>query len=279
MQSGRHPTLVAYAAQAIVAALLVATAARAQPSPQADPITGRWAGRLGPGANPTYAVTLELRANGGDVSGTLTGLDQAGDVRRGTYDPATGALKLDLGITGQPGVQLSLEGVAVHGTAVGRVTKGGSTGTFILTRAEAPVPRDDASSATISREQLRSAFDEVSGNITKAAALVPSDRYGYRPVASVRSFGELIGHVVDAYHYYCGRAAGRGVAWSDTTARGPTDKTTLAPRLEEAIASCNAAHATGSAGPLIVNYAHANLHYGNMVTYMRLLGVAPPSSR
>ena len=36
--------------------------------------------------------------------------------------------------------------------------------------------------------------------------------------------------------------------------------------------------ATGLAGPLMANITHANLHYGNVITYMRMLGLVPPSS-
>ena len=50
------------------------------------------------------------------------------------------------------------------------------------------------------------------------------------------------------------------------------------PKLKEALDACSAAHEAGQLGPLIANYGHANLHYGNMATYMRMLGLVPPSS-
>ena len=31
-------------------------------------------------------------------------------------------------------------------------------------------------------------------------------------------------------------------------------------------------------GPLTENFGHTNLHYGNMITYIRMLGLKPPSS-
>lgn len=30
--------------------------------------------------------------------------------------------------------------------------------------------------------------------------------------------------------------------------------------------------------PLIENIGHSNLHYGNAITYMRMMGLVPPSS-
>ncbi|HSA56291.1 MAG TPA: DinB family protein [Gemmatimonadaceae bacterium] len=264
---------------ALLVALLPSAGASGQSAPATDPITGTWIGRIGPGTNPSNPVTLQLRAVGGEVGGTMTGLDQPGDVRRGSYDAATGAVRLELGITGQEGVQLILEGTVVQGTAIGRVTRGNQAGTFVLARASgSPAPSADASSATLPRDQLRGAFEEVSGHIAKAAELVPEGRYGYQPVGTVRTLGQLIGHIVDAYHYYCGRAAGRNAQWSDATAEGGLDKATLSARLRAATAQCVAAYASGAVGPLVVNTFHANLHYGNLVTYLRLLGLVPPSS-
>jgi hypothetical protein len=44
---------------------------------------------------------------------------------------------------------------------------------------------------------------------------------------------------------------------------------------------CTAAHTaanTARVAPLIANYGHASLHYGNMITYLRMTGIKPPSS-
>jgi uncharacterized damage-inducible protein DinB len=127
---------------------------------------------------------------------------------------------------------------------------------------------------------LRQGFEEVSGWITMAAQGVPADKYSYRPAKDVRTFGELIGHVADGYNFYCSRAAGKRVEWSDAVANGATDKATLAAKLKASTAVCAAAHGGASAGsPLLIqNYGHTNLHYGNVITYMRMLGLKPPSS-
>jgi hypothetical protein len=50
------------------------------------------------------------------------------------------------------------------------------------------------------------------------------------------------------------------------------------PKLKEALDACSTAHSTGHLGMLIQDFGHSNLHYGNMVTYMRMLGLVPPSS-
>jgi uncharacterized damage-inducible protein DinB len=112
----------------------------------------------------------------------------------------------------------------------------------------------------------------------KSADIVPPDKYSYKPAPTVRTFGELLGHIADGSNYFCGRAAGKKVEWSDANAQEKTDKATVVPKLKEALDACSAAHGTGNLGMLIQNFGHSNLHYGNIVTYMRMLGLVPPSS-
>src|SRR5262245_6235040 len=247
----------------------------------ADPISGTWTGHMGPGATPQFAITLELTFDGkGGVSGTLEGLPSPGEIKSGTFDPRTGALKLQAAPKGDSVVRLVLEGTVVLGAATGRVSGDNQTGTFKITKKvaeeSAPAQQPGANEAAAA---LRYGFNEVSGWITKAADLAPEDKYNYRPTSSVRTFGQQIAHVADSYNYYCSRAAGQRAQWSDATEKGGLDKATLAQKLKQATDTCNAAYGgNGQAGALMANIAHANLHYGNIVTYLRMLGLTPPSN-
>ena len=141
-------------------------------------------------------------------------------------------------------------------------------------RAQDPPPNDPYAAA-------RHGFSEVSGWIAKAAATVPPDKYSYRPAPSVRTFGELIAHIADWQNFFCGRAAqGKKVQWSDATEKGKHDKTALAAKLKQSVDACSAAYANNKSNisDLMANIAHDNLHYGNIITYMRMLGLTPPSS-
>lgn len=106
---------------------------------------------------------------------------------------------------------------------------------------------------------------------------MPADKYTYRPLGTVRTFGQLVGHIADGHNYECGRAAGRKVEWSDAIEKGPTDKASLLPKLKQSVDACAAA-SKGQVEPLIAILGHSSPHYGNVVTYMRLLGLVPPSS-
>src|ERR1041384_1742674 len=50
--------------------------------------------------------------------------------------------------------------------------------------------------------ELRNGFNEVNEWVTKAAEMVPAEKYSYRPVDTVRTFGQLIGHVTDSYNFF-----------------------------------------------------------------------------
>ena len=127
---------------------------------------------------------------------------------------------------------------------------------------------------------VRKGFEEVNGWVTQAAEAVPADKYSYRPADSVRTFGQLIAHITDSYNYFCARGVGNKVEWVDPVEKGTTDKDTLLPKLKEAIGRCNTAYGAGNAQfePLFMNVSHTSLHYGNIITYMRMMGLKPPSS-
>ena len=150
-------------------------------------------------------------------------------------------------------------------------------GAVLLAAVAGPAARTQDPGSVLLQKQ----FAEVSNWVAKAADMVPADKYGYRPVESVRTFGEQIAHVADSYNYFCAQAAGRQVEWSDAVEKGPSDKATVMQRLKAATDGCATVYGAAgaaAAAPLLANNGHTHLHYGNVVTYMRMLGLVPPSS-
>jgi hypothetical protein len=103
---------------------------------KADPVSGTWKGELDvPNAPAPVAITMELKFDGKTaVTGTFSGLPNPGEVKRGTFNSKTGALKLELGKKGGSEVLLVLDGTAVKGTASGNVTGEGGTGKFKIAK-------------------------------------------------------------------------------------------------------------------------------------------------
>jgi DinB family protein len=245
----------------------------AQTPPASDPISGLWGSRESAG--------LDLKFDGrGALTGTvyITGAPSA-PIESGSFDPQTRALKISGhaaagdGTTGPFKIEGTLDGNAL----TLNFAFGEHTGTATMHRADAAPP--PAPSVSDAAPALRKTFGEASDWVTKAAALVPADKYSYRPAKTVRSFGQIVAHVADAYNYSCAQAAGRTVEWSPTIENGPIDKPTVVARLEEARRGCEAAYASPTnVAALVENVAHTNLHYGNLVTYIRMLNLVPPSS-
>jgi hypothetical protein len=245
-----------------------------------DALTGTWTGYMARDDANRMVITVQLKLEGKSVTGTVSGPQLTpGDIRSGTFEPATGALKFVVKVRGDDGITVAFDGSLSQGVASGRVSTDAETGVFRLTRGEADTTSPPSGPSDPTVAALRRGFVEVSDWIARAADLIPADKYGYRPTASVRTLGELIGHIADSYVFYCGRAGGQNVRWTDGIEKGPASKATLTAKLKETTAACNPLYdGKGQIGPLVDNIGHASLHYGNLITSMRMLGLTPPSS-
>ena len=106
-----------------------------------DPISGTWTGTLAlKGASRTIPITMELKFDGKSaVSGILSGMPNPADVKAGTFDPKTAALKLHVGKKGAEAVLLVLDGTVVKDTATGHFT-GEESGEFTMTKKDVKAP-------------------------------------------------------------------------------------------------------------------------------------------
>ena len=137
----------------------------------------------------------------------------------------------------------------------------------------------------------------VRRNLADAAAAMPDAEYAFKPTPEVRTFGQLIGHVINANYFFCAQAKGEKSPGTQDYEK-VTDKAALVKALGEALAYCDAAYNDTTdatfqtlvkvAAPsteqtprgmiLMFNTAHNQEHYGNVVVYMRLKGHVPPST-
>ena len=137
-------------------------------------------------------------------------------------------------------------------------------------------------------------YSFVSNAVIGAAQKMPEENYAFKPTPDVRSFGQLVGHVADASYMFCSQAAGEANPMKDIE-KTKTSKADLVAAVKDAVAYCNKAFdsmtdAKGSQMMKLFNFemarltvlslntAHTDEHYGNMVTYLRLKGIVPPTS-
>jgi uncharacterized damage-inducible protein DinB len=137
-------------------------------------------------------------------------------------------------------------------------------------------------------------YSFVSSAVIGAAQKMPEENYSFKPTPDVRSFGQLVGHVADASYMFCSQASGEPNPAKDIE-KTKTSKADLVAAVKDAVAYCNKAFDTMTdvKGSQMVkfftfdlarltlfslNTAHTDEHYGNMVTYLRLKGIVPPTS-
>ena len=131
-------------------------------------------------------------------------------------------------------------------------------------------------------------------DILKSADKIPDNLWSYQPTPQVRTIGQLFAHVADGQYEFC------GAALQDTNAAKDIEKTVktkeqIIAAVKTAFAYCDAAYAkmtdagatevvpffgrqSTRLGIMDFNIAHTMEHYGNLVTYMRLKNIVPPSS-
>jgi uncharacterized damage-inducible protein DinB len=162
--------------------------------------------------------------------------------------------------------------------------------------APTPAPAPPPPPSTVVRDSLKQQFDEVKGFLVLAADQLPQAKYAFQPTKEVRTFSRIIGHLANENYLYC--SAATGAKKPDTDFEPLTNKAELQKALNDAFAFCDRAFAglddqTGAAsaridefnyhstkfGMLAANTAHNNEHYGNIVTYLRLNHMVPPSSQ
>jgi len=136
-------------------------------------------------------------------------------------------------------------------------------------------------------------------NLAEAAEAMPAGDYSFKPAPEVRSFAQVVGHVVFANRLLCAQAKGEQTPTIENYEQ-LSDKAQLVKALNEALSYCDQVYnettdanfsqpikvgvaRLGSAdttrgAALNFNVTHNNEHYGNIVVYLRLKGHVPPST-
>ena len=135
---------------------------------------------------------------------------------------------------------------------------------------------------------------QVTAWIERAAEKMPEEEYAFKPDPASRSFGQILGHIADADYLFCSTILGESSP-SPGVEKSKTTKAELRAALHDAFTYCNRAYDAltdaganetvkafgqerNKLGALWFNASHNLEHYGNLVVYLRLKGIVPPSS-
>ena len=157
---------------------------------------------------------------------------------------------------------------------------------FPLTlRAQSPVQGPDPVMLQFER------FGDIFGSrLVAAFRSIPAAKYDYRPTPAQQSVGYIAQHLEDANYGLCGRfstlqhrPAAKDSLADTMKARWPKD--TLVARLEASLRFCDTAlervetlHSAELAANLLAFETDLAEHYSQISSYMRLIGLVPPSA-
>jgi uncharacterized damage-inducible protein DinB len=142
---------------------------------------------------------------------------------------------------------------------------------------------------------IRSQYQPVHRYLVATADQIPDSLYGYRPTSNVRTMGELIAHISNFHSLGCSVALGEANPSQENYEKSRTTKAAIVEALRTSSAVCERAFAQSDASAsgtvklfgrdrsrlevLAMVMGHDWEHYGNLVTYMRMVGLVPPSSQ
>jgi hypothetical protein len=133
----------------------------------------------------------------------------------------------------------------------------------------------------------KASYNAIKGYLTRAAAAMPEEDYGFKPTPDIRTFGALMAHIADHQMRFCSTARGTAKKGDPTL----TNKSDLVGALAASFKECDAAWESitdasanemvgqrSKLGTLLVDVMHSNEEYGYMAIYFRMKGIVPPSS-
>lgn len=167
---------------------------------------------------------------------------------------------------------------------------------LVMVMAGATVSSADCEYSTVLRTHLK----RLRGMVIPIVAAMPEDKYDYRPTKDVRSFRELVEHMVSDIYTHMGYVAGKSKEQSDkiVAEKFPELKTRdqFLKALNEAydygdqvlaglndqnaletVTAMRGAHVTRVEAALQA-FEDQMDHYGNFVVYLRINGIVPPDT-
>ena len=143
---------------------------------------------------------------------------------------------------------------------------------------------------------VRNRWNAIKRNISGSAEAMPDAEFAFKPTPEVRSFGELLGHLANEHYMLCSGIKGETNPHAAVDFEKKSTKAEFVKDINDSIAYCDAAYTAIKDDPkattpftpnrrdtpfslMLLNVTHDSEHYGNLVTYLRLKGIVPPSSQ
>jgi hypothetical protein len=143
--------------------------------------------------------------------------------------------------------------------------------------------------------EVQRSYAAVKANILKAADKMPAADFGYKPTPEVRTYARVLNHVTEAQANSCGAANHTAPDARVKTPAETADKAAIVEALNASFAECDKAFASltdanalemvdlgrgkrSRIGLMWGTSQHDTEQYATLALYLRLKGIAPPSS-
>ena len=159
-------------------------------------------------------------------------------------------------------------------------------------KAEPPTPPDPPS------EAILGAWNDIGGKLIDMAEDFPEDKYDFKPSPEVRTFAEVLLHIVGTSYIFSDQVQGKPPRPHDLNRKDYPTKASIVAALKKAFREgADVIKAKGDSGMSKAVYVafsnemvrvsdlayssnmHASEHYGQLVVYFRLNGIVPPQTR
>jgi uncharacterized damage-inducible protein DinB len=174
------------------------------------------------------------------------------------------------------------------------IRTGGLAAILVVLSATAVHAQAQASNADPLIQGMQDGNGYIRDMFTKAADQMTAEDYAFKPTPEVRSFGQLLAHVAASNYFFCS-AAKSEKAPVTAIEKTATSRADIRAVLSASFDYCDSAYRVVTSKTdqridfmgkqrspaAILNFRnyHALLHYGNVITYMRMKGKVPPSSQ
>ncbi len=140
---------------------------------------------------------------------------------------------------------------------------------------------------------LKQQWENIRRNVVGTAEVVPEDMYSFRPTPEVRSLREQLIHIVEENYFFMGMVSGEreqppgNLQTKAQIIQALNDSYDYGAQVLDGLNDSTAMETVplmgNRQGPrwsaALMNIADNQNHYGNLVVYMRMNGIVPPSSR
>jgi hypothetical protein len=135
-------------------------------------------------------------------------------------------------------------------------------------------------------QAIRNQFRYVNQKVLEMAQDFPEDKYAFKPKPEMRSFGEVIVHILSGNVYAAKAGRGEKASWDEVDPKTYPAKAEIVAALQKSITDSSDVlkgipddQFKEALAPWLSVIEHSAEHYGLLVAYYRLNGLVPPESR